>query len=75
MHLCVLFFSPSLTPLKEGYSLVPVFWQQPFETKNHVVIINFAWDQLWPQLSFEMQLHEKQTELISSPLGLLGNKA
>lgn len=40
-----------------------------------MVIINFAWDQHWPQLSFEMQLHEKQTALISSPLGLLGNKA
>ena len=52
-----------------------VFWQQPFKRKNHAVIINFAWDQLCPQLSFEMQLHEKQTALISSSLGLLSNKA
>lgn len=70
-------FPHNLSFLKGIYWFLksPVLWQQASKRKNHVVIINFAWDQLWPQFSFEMQLHEKQTALISFPLGLLGNKA
>lgn len=74
---CSVFFPLLITSFKRKiywFLQFSVFWQQPFKRKNHAVIINFAWDQLWPQLSFEMQLHEKQTALISSSLGLLSNK-
>ena len=74
---CSVFFPLLIISFKRIYWFLQfsVFWQQPFKRKNHAVIINFAWDQLWPQLSSEMQLHEKQTALISSSLGLLSNKA